>query len=299
MIGRALTEALRARGDEVRVVTRRPAGPDDVQWEPLKGVLQPAKLEGCDVVFNLTGAPMATRPWTRARRQVLQESRIQATEALMASLETLDRPPATFIGVSNLGLFGDRGDDVLDDEAPPGSGFLADLCVAWEHAHQAAEDLGCRVAVLRMAVVLAPDDGAFPLMVRPFRYVGGWLGNGQQYTPWLSIRDAVGALLFLADTEAIVGPVNGTVPDPTRNKAWLQALGRVMHKPVVTHAPKWALRGAFGELADEIFLASVRAVPRKLLEHGYRFVDAEAEGAFRWLHTEYTRMEAAGLLREP
>ena len=289
MIGRHLAEALRARGDEVRVVTRRPTGPDHVQWEPLKGVLQPAKLEGCDVLFNLTGAPMATRPWTRARRQVLYDSRIKATEALMESLEQLDQPPGAFIGVSNLGLFGDRGDDVLDDEAPPGTGFLADLCIAWEHAHAAAEALGCRVAVLRMAVVLAPDDGAFPLMVRPFRYVGGWLGNGQQYTPWLSIRDCVGALLFLADNEHLEGPVNGTVPDPTRNRAWLQAFGRVMNKPVVTHAPKWALRGACGELADEIFLASVRAVPRKLLDGGYDFVDTDAEEAFRWLLAEHER----------
>jgi len=290
MIGRALSAALRARGDEVRILTRRPKGPDDVLWRPLKGVPRVEKLEGCEVVFNLTGAPMATRPWTRARRKVLYDSRVKATEALVGSLEKLDQPPHTFIGVSNLGLFGDRGDAIIADDDPPGSGFLADLCVAWEHAHTGAEALGCRVAVLRMAVVLAPDDGAFPLMVRPFRYVGGWLGNGQQYTPWLSIRDCVGALIHLADTPEVEGPVNGTIPEPTRNKAWLQALGRVMNRPVVTHAPKWALRGAFGELADEIFLASVRAVPRKLLESGYAFVDTDAEASFRWLHGEYVRL---------
>ena len=282
LIGRAVTAALRARGDEVVIISRS-AGPGLVQWEPTKGLRRPQDLSGCDVVFNFSGAPMAARPWTRARRELLYSSRVQATEALVASLEQLEVPPRVYVGTSNLGLFGDRGDEVLDDDAHPGSGFLPELCIAWEHAHTGAEHVGCRVAVLRMSVVLSPDGGAFPLMVRPFHYVGGWLGNGLQYTPWISVRDCVRALLLLADDPRFSGAVNGTVPDPTRNREWLGALGAVMGVPVATHAPKWALRGALGPLADEIFLASCRAVPNKLLGAGFRFLDTDAEATFRWM----------------
>ncbi len=285
MIGSHLARALRERGDDVWVLTRRaPRVDHEVQWDPSRGVLQPKLVEGLDGLFNLTGAPIADRPWTRNRRQVLRDSRVAATEALIGSLEGLDRPPKVFVGVSNLGIFGDRGEAWVDDDDSSGSGFLADLCITWEHAHLASEELlGARAAVLRMSVVLSPTGGAFPLMVRPFRYVGGWLGNGRQYTPWISIRDCVAALLWLADQPGCSGGFNGSIPEPTPNKEWLKALGRVMHRPVVTHAPKWALRGALGELADGLFLASIRARPRKLLESGFTFVDSDAEATFQWL----------------
>lgn len=284
MIGTWLARVLRERGDDVWVVTRAtPRTEREVQWDPAKGLSSPRLLEGFDGVFDLAGAPIADRPWTTQRRKVLYESRVRATETLLAAIDALERPPRTLVGVSGLGVFGDRGDAWIDDDEPPGTGFLAELCVAWEHAQLAAEDHGARAAVLRMSVVLSPTGGAFPLMVRPFRYVGGWLGNGRQYTPWISIRDCVGALVHLMDREACRGAFNGTVPDPPRNKEWLKALGRVMHRPVVTHAPKWALRGALGELADELLIASIRAAPRKLLASGYTFVDTEAEATFRWL----------------
>lgn len=287
MIGTWLARRLRERGDEVRVLTRRsPRSEDQIQWDPVRGVAQPKLLEGLDTVFHLAGAPLADRPWTTQRRKVLYDSRVRATETLLQALEELDRPPRTLVGVGGLGIFGDRGDEEIDDDDPPGSGFLSELCVAWEHANLAGENLGMRSAVLRMSVVLSPTGGAFPLMVRPFRLVGGWIGNGRQYTPWISVRDCVGALLHLADTPSCRGSFNGTVPAPTRNREWLEALGRVMQVPVVTHAPKWALRGALGELADGLLIASMRAVPRKLSESGYAFVDAEAEATFRWLIEE-------------
>jgi hypothetical protein len=135
-------------------------------------------------------------------------------------------------------------------------------------------------------MAISPTGGAFPLLVQPFHYVGGWLGNGQQYMSWLSIRDCVHALMHLADNPDTSGCYNGSVPDPVRNKEWCQALGRVMNRPVVTHAPKWALRGALGELADGIFLASVRARPRRLLESGFEFRDPMIEPTFRWLLEE-------------
>jgi uncharacterized protein (TIGR01777 family) len=287
MIGTWLARDLRARGDSVLVVTRRaPTGPDEVQWDPGKGIPGFRQLEGLDAVVNLTGAPIATRPWTRQRRRVLFDSRVRATETLIGALGSLSRPPPVYVGVGSLGIFGERGDALVDDDDPPGTGFLADLCVAWERAHAESASLGARSSVLRMSVVLSPTGGAFPLMLQPFRYVGGWLGHGRQYTPWISIRDAVGAFVHLADHAECRGPFNGSVPDPPQNKAWLKALGRVMHRPVVTHAPRWALRGALGELANSLLIASIRAVPRKLLATGYQFRDTDEEETFRWLTGE-------------
>lgn len=294
MIGTQLAEFLRERGDEVWILTRRsPRAEHEIQWDPGRGVQSLRLLEGLDALFNLVGEHLADRPWTKARRNLLMTSRVQATETLLGSLAELDAPPSAYVGVGSLGIFGDRGDAFIDDEDPPGTGFLADLCVAWEQAHLSAEEaLGARVSILRMSVVLSPTGGAFPLMVQPFRYVGGWLGNGRQYSPWISIRDCVGGLTHLAECEGCSGSFNGTVPAPTPNKEWLKALGRVMHRPVVTHAPKWALRGALGELAESLFLASIRAIPRKLLETGYTFTDPDAEETFRWLLPAFEQQQA-------
>lgn len=287
VLGSWLAQSLRSRGDEVLIVTRRsPRAEHEVQWDTARGVQQRARLEGLDAIFNVAGAHIADRPWTRQRRQLLMESRVDATEVLLESLGKLDQPPRAYVGVGHIGLFGDRGDAIIYDDDKPGTGFLAELAIAWEGAHLAAESVGCRAAVLRLCMAIGPNGGAFPLLVRPFRYVGGWLGNGRQYLSWISIRDATRAMAHLADTPGLTGCFNGSVPDPMRNKDWCKALGRVMHVPVVTHAPKWALRGALGELADGIFLASVRVEPRKLLESGFEFVDPEPEPTFRWLLAE-------------
>jgi uncharacterized protein (TIGR01777 family) len=202
--------------------------------------------------------------------------------------------PRAFVATGGLGLFGDRGEELLTDDSPPGHGFFPELCVAWEHANLAAEQLGIRCAVLRMNLVLSPTGGVFPLMIRPFRLLGGWLGDGRQYTPWISIRDAVGALVHLADRQTCRGVYNGTVPEPLRNREWLEALGRVMGVPVVTHAPRWALRGALGELADGLLVASIRARPDRLVASGYAFVDPDAEATFRWLVAEVEGADARG-----
>lgn len=293
MIGSWLADDLRARGDDVLVLTRgRPTGPDQAQWDPGRGLSEPGRLEGVDAVVHLNGAPIADRPWTRNRRKVLWDSRIGATETLLAAIERLDDPPRVFVSAGGLGYFGDRGDDVLDEAEPRGSGFLAELAEAWEQSTLGASRLGCRAAVLRMSIVLSPTGGAFPLMVKPFRIgVGGWLGNGKQYTSWISVRDASAAFRHLLD-HPCEGAYNGTIPEPTRNKEWCKALGAVLHRPVVTHAPKWALRGAFGELADDLLLASVRAVPGKLLAEGFTFQDGDAEATYRWLLDELGRRRA-------
>jgi uncharacterized protein len=290
MIGTSLAARLVARGDQVVVLTRSPKEGHHIRWDESKGIGEPKRLEGLDSFINLVGAPIAARPWTRRRREVLRRSRVEATELLLDALSQLDQPPRSVVGVSGLGLFGDRGDELLDEQTPPGTGFLAELCIAWEAAQfSAVEVLGARTAVLRMSVVLSPTGGLFPLMVRPFRYVGGWLGDGHQYTSWISIRDCVNALIHLIDQELCAGPFNGTVPEPIRNRAWCEALGRALHRPVLGHAPTWALRGALGDLSEQLFLASVRAVPTKLTASGYQFVDTDAETTFQWLLAELKR----------
>lgn len=285
MIGAALAEALRSRGDEVWVFTRsQPRSSHDIQWNPSRPISGVRHLEGLDAVVNLCGAPLATRPWTRTRRHVLVASRVDATHQLIQSLASLSHPPRALIGAGLLGRFGDRGEAWIDDDDPVSTGFLAELASSWEDANLGAgKAWGARVAVLRMALVLG-GAGAFPLMVLPFRHgFGGWLGDGRQYTAWLSLDDAVGAFLHLIDHPDAEGGFNGSVPDPVPNRAWCEALGRALGKPVKTHAPKWALRGALGELANGVFLASCRARPRKLIEAGFRFRDPEVEPVFRRL----------------
>jgi uncharacterized protein (TIGR01777 family) len=292
LIGSALAATLRARGDEVLIMTRAPssrgasvAGCELVVCDPLREAVPVAllrKLEGLDCLVNLAGAPLAARPWTPQRRKVLVESRVTYTEALLRSMSKLDRAPTTYVGVSNLGLFGDRGVGWVDDDERPATGFLAELSGAWETSHRVAQDaLGCRVVVLRLGVVVAAAGGVVPLLAHAFRMgIGGWLGDGRQYTPWMSVEDTVRALVFLGDDPRASGAFNGNVPDPTQNRAWCEALGVAVGRPIKTHAPRGALRGALGDLADGLLLASCRAKPRRLLELGFHFDDPVVEPVF-------------------
>lgn len=289
LLGSALVARLRARGDEVTVLTRcEPTEPNQIQWDVRRGIPQPRRLEGLDAVVNLVGEPLATRPWTPARRRLLLASRVEATAALGGSLARLDRPPPVFVGVGPLGIYGDRGDAVLLEGEPSGQGFLAELGVAWEAAHEAAaKALGAKLSVLRMGVVLAAEGGAFPLLVGPFRHgFGGWLGRGEAYTPWISLADASRALLWLVD-HASEGVYHGSVPDPVRHRAFCEALGEAVGRPVRGHAPAWVVRGALGELADALFLASVRAHPGRLLAEGFTFEDPEVGPLFARIFAQH------------
>jgi uncharacterized protein (TIGR01777 family) len=282
-IGTHLCRSLRARGDEVFVLTRGPANSEQVlHWDYNRGISQLRRLEGVDAFVNLTGEPLATRPWTAPRREQLISSRVGATEVLHTSLSRLDRPPSVVVGLGFVGLFGDRGNTWLEDDAPPGEGFLADLAARWETVHLTATDrFADRASVLRLSIVLGADGGVFPPMLAAFRLgLGGWLGDGRQYTPWTSMRDTVGAIQHLLDTPGCEGAYNGTVPDPCTHREWCETLARLIGRPARAHAPKWALRGALGDLADQVLLASCRARPRRLLEAGYTFVDPRIEPTY-------------------
>lgn len=297
MIGRALAALLRARGDEVLVLTRQWAkGPHELRFDASRGVHDPQRLAGVEALVNLTGAPIAMRPWTRARRQELWDSRVVATRALVSSLRRAGAPLRVVVGPSVLGRFGDRGDAWVGDDDPPGSGFLAELAVGWEEAHlEAAAMLGARGASLRMGVALHPHEQAFPLLLQSFRLgLGGWLGEGDQYTCWVSVRDAARAFAHVLDTDGLDGGLNLNTPEPVSMRAWVEALGAELGSPVAARAPAWALRGAFGEYADELLLASVRARSERLSASGFRFEHANARSAFRWLLAERAAASAPG-----
>jgi hypothetical protein len=211
----------------------------------------------------------------------MTESRVTTTRTLAETLARLRNPPPVLIAASAVGYYGDRGEEILDEGAAAGAGFLPELCAAWEAAALPAEEAGIRVVHLRFAVVLGPDGGALAKLAPLFRLgLGGPLGDGKQWMSWVSEADAVSATLFALGNPALAGPVNIASPNPVTNRAFTRELGRAVHRPVLLPAPAFALRLAFGEMADEALLASTRAVPRRLLEAGFRFEHPTLEQGF-------------------
>ncbi|HTK31186.1 MAG TPA: TIGR01777 family oxidoreductase [Candidatus Saccharimonadaceae bacterium] len=280
LIGSALVPALgRAGWDVWRVVRRAPASERDVAWNPTTATLAPLP-QPLAAVVNLAGEPIATR-WTASRRRRVLESRVGLTRALSSALAALAAPPAVLVSGSAVGWYGDRGDEILDEASGPGGGFLAEVARAWEDATAAA----CgrmRVAIARFGVVLAPSGGALEPLARLTRFgVGGPLGSGRQWMPWIALDDAVSALLHVIDRDALAGPVNVVAPEAVRQQDLARALGRVLHRPSLVPTPRWALRVALGAMADGMLLGSQRVVPRRLVDSGFRFRLADLDQALR------------------
>jgi len=244
------------------------------------------ELAGVEAAVHLSGANVAGGRWTPKYKREIVSSRVQSTLALVKALVQLDPLPRVLVCASAIGIYGDRGDELLTEESSPGKGFLAETCVAWEAAARAAKDAGIRVVQVRFGVVLSPASGALRRTLPLFRLgLGGNLGNGRQWMPWLSSRDAVGILRYCIDNEAIHGPVNAVAPVPLTNAEFTQSLAAALHRPAMIPAPAFALRLAFGAMADEALLASVRVVPARLIEAGYQFADPEIVSALRSMLT--------------
>ena len=275
MLGAAVRQALGAHGiDAVQLVRREAGGPDELRWNPAAGqpIADIERLEGLDAAIHLSGANVAAHRWTSAYKREIWASRVDSTHALATALAGLRQHPRVLLAASATGVYGDRRDEILDERAGPGKGFLADLCREWEAAARPAAEAGIRVVNLRFGVVLGPGDGALGKMLPLFRLgLGGRLGSGQQWMSWVGLADAVDAILFLLDTPALAGPMNVTAPEPVTNAEFTRALAAAVHRPAILPAPAFALRLALGEMADEALLASARAVPAKLLEAGFRF----------------------------
>lgn len=284
LIGSALVPFLTAGGHHVTRLVRGPSSPGgDVGWDPAHGLRDPARLEGLDGVVHLAGENIAGR-WTAARKAEIRRSRVEGTEHLCESLARLERPPKVLVSASAIGYYGDRGDEILREESPPGHDFLAEVSRAWEAATGPAARAGIRVVNLRFGVVLSPAGGALQKMLLPFKLgAGGRVGSGRQFWSWIALDDAVGTIHHALVTEALAGPVNATSPAPLTNAEFTRTLARVLRRPALFPMPAAAARLAFGEMADALLLASARVIPARLQAAGYRYRFPDLEGALRHL----------------
>ena len=279
-LGRALQVHLLTLGHTSTVLTRRSRTPEQVTWTP-DGTAGPwaAALDGADAVVNLSGEGIADARWTSARKAALRSSRLLSTRSLVTAIRGLSTPPA-LLNASGVGYYGDRGAELVTEEAPAGHDFLAELCVEWEAEAECAA-AHTRVAVLRNGVVLHPADGALKKMLLPFRLgAGGPLGSGAQYLPWIHLADWVELITWLLQQPGARGAFNVTAPSPATNADFTRALGRAVNRPAFIPVPAFALRLALGELADTL-LTGQKAVPARAIAMGFSFRFAEIEPALR------------------
>lgn len=271
LIGTTLVAEFRRAGhDVIRLVRREPTGADERRWDPPAGHVDPDALRGTDAVINLCGAGIGDKRWTAARKQVLRDSRSTPTEVLAAAVA--EHGIATMVNASAVGFYGDTGTTPTDETARNGTGFLAELCQEWESATAAAAAAGARVVRVRSGLVLA-RDGGFLSPIRPlFRlYLGGRLGSGRQYWPWISLADEVAAIRFVTEHDTLSGPVNLTGLSPVTNTEFTRAFGRALGRPTPWIVPGFALKAVLGEFATEGILMGQRAVPKALERAGFTF----------------------------
>lgn len=282
LVGSALVRSLAADGHEVvRLVRRAARGRDEICWDPEGRYVDAAGLAGCDAVVNLAGAGIGDHRWTDAYKKTLRDSRVLGTAALAEAVASLSERPRVFVSGSAIGYYGDTGERAVDEEAPPGEGFLPSLCVEWEGAAAAAQEAGVRTVLLRTGLVVARGGGAWGRLFPLFEAgLGGRLGDGRQYWSFISLHDEVAAIRHLIGGEGLSGPFNLTAPQPLTNREITAAMGRVLRRPALFPVPAPVLRLALGELAGDV-LGSARVLPRRLLESGFSFAFPGIEEALR------------------
>ena len=282
LVGRALVPLLAGGGHEVVRLVRSAPGAGDIQWHPDAGVIQAGALEGFDGVVHLAGENIASGRWNAEKKRRIKESRVRGTRLLARALAALERPPQVLVSASAVGFFGDRGDEELTETSPAGSGFLSEVCREWEAVTEAAEGKGIRVVHARLGVVLSQEGGALAKMLAPFKLgAGGVVGNGRQYMSWITLDDTVAAITHLVATGSAAGPVNVVAPAPVTNREFTSTLGRVLRRPTVFPLPGFVARLMFGEMADELLLASTRVKPANLLDSGFTFCHRSLEEGLR------------------
>ena len=273
-IGRKLVTQLLSRGDSVNYLGRKrsPQLPSQAAFHPWTTSEPPdlSSLPRLDAVIHLAGEPIAQR-WTETVKKRIYDSRIVGTRNLVRALGTLSRKPSVLVNASAVGYYGDRGDEILTESSPPGSDFLAKLCVDWEREAGQAKALGLRVVPLRIATVLGSDGGALPQMLPPFRFgLGAKFGDGRQWMSWVHVEDLVRLLIFAADTPAVAGPLNGASPQPVTNADFTSALAHTLHHPAFFAVPKFAMRLLLGEMSQFLF-SSLRVLPEGAENAGFTF----------------------------
>lgn len=283
LIGSAIVRRFEERGGEVRRLVRRAArAPLEIPWDPERGTIDGAALEGVDAVINLAGENLAQR-WSDDTKRRIRETRVKSTELLVRTMAAMTTKPRTFLSGSAIGIYGNRGDEVLDEKSRLGDDFLASVCKDWEAAAAPASEAGIRVVTLRTGIVLARGGGALPRMLLPFRLgIGGKLGSGRQWMSWIALADYVEAINFLLRTDALSGPVNLVALNPVTNFEFSRTVARVLGRPALVAVPSFAMKFVLGEMAEDTVLASQCIVPRKLLDAGFQFSYPTLESALRF-----------------
>jgi uncharacterized protein (TIGR01777 family) len=290
LVGSALVPYLTAGGHSVARLVRFSSGQraglnvgEEIVWDPTSGeTASRDSLEGFDAVVHLAGENIAGGKWTPAKKALIRESRVADTKVLVETLARLRRPPHVLVAASAIGFYGDRGDEVLTETSTRGTGFLADVCNGWEAAARGATAAGMRVINVRTGVVLSMAGGALKQMLPPFRMgAGGRVGSGRQWMSWIALDDLLDVILHALLDDALAGPVNAVGPQPVINRDWTRALGRVLHRPTIAPLPAFAVRAAFGEMGQELLLASQRVLPERLLAAGHAFRYSAVESALR------------------
>lgn len=287
LIGTALTHHFLQKEQQVFILTRRassiilPEGARAVEWDARTSAGWGKLINETDVVINLTGENLGAGRWTEARKRLLYDSRVQSGRAIIEAMRQSTRKPALLIQSSAIGYYGNGGDQILEENNPPGSDFQAQLCVDWEESTREAEYMGVRRVVIRTGVVLAKKAEVLKRLMLPFRlFVGGPLGSGRQWLSWIHMADVVGAIEFFIENEQTGGVFNLCAPQPVQNRVFGKTLGRILRRPYWLPVPAFALRLVLGQMSA-LVLEGQRAVPKRLLEAGYRFRFSDLETALR------------------
>lgn len=283
LIGSALVPLLEARGHTVTRLVRSPARSEgEALWNPASGEVDDSLVARAGAIVHLSGESVAAR-WTPAKREDILDSRVDSTRLLAQAVARAGGKP-TLVQASAIGFYGNRGDDILDESASSGGGFLARVCREWEASAEPAREAGARVVSTRIGIVLSPRGGALKSLLPMFRLgLGGPLGSGRQWWSWISLQDAARALVHLVEQSGVSGPVNIAAPNPARNRDFARALGHALHRPALVPAPRFALRLMLGQAADEMLLFSQRVQPQVLEASGFSFEHAELDEALESL----------------
>ncbi len=283
LVGSKLSSTLIRKNNRVlHMVRGKTVSGDQVHWNPSSEKLDIGSLEGIDAVIHLAGESITGGRWTKEKKRRIRESRTKGTRLLSETLASLPSPPKVFISASAIGYYGDRGEEVLDEDSGPGTGFLADVCREWEIATEPASANGIRVVNLRIGIVMSSSGGALKQMLPVFRMgFGGKIGSGRQYMSWISLEDLTGIIEYAIRNEALQGPVNAVSPNPVSNRTFAKTLGSILSRPSICTLPRLAAQLAFGEMADALLLASTRVRPSRLLDLEHPFIFPTLESALK------------------
>jgi len=273
LIGKALQKALRAKGHELLLASRKePKDSSYVQWDIEKGFTEPERLEGIDGVIHLAGESISALRWTHEKKKAIRDSRVLGTRNIVDAISDLKQRPHVLIAASAIGFYGDRGDEELTETSKPGKNFLADVCREWEAEARRAEDSGVRTVLLRTGIVLSRDGGALGTMLTPFKLgLGGVVGDGKQWMSWISLPDHIDAILFALENENVRGALNSVSPNPVTNQEFTTVMGEVLYRPTFIPVPEFAVNLMFGEMGEALLLDSMRVIPKRLEDAGFKF----------------------------